>query len=381
MRKLSFVFIPFILIGFIIPDRKPHNSFSKPMAVQIDGPYISYKKDLVYANYIFDNNGEKWVETDTENISNKLNFPLHVSSYFPGQTFEINLKEQLQNEESEYDDPGKILAISDIEGDFHDFTQLLKIGQVMDENFNWIFGKGHLVLVGDFLDRGDQVTEVLWLIYSLEEKAKAAGGYVHFILGNHEVMNLSGDLRYVSKKYLNNARLMRKRYEKLFDKSTELGRWLLTKNIMEKIGKRLFVHGGISEEVNSLGLSISQINKLVRPNYSFSMYESLSQNLKTLLNSKESPLWYRGYYTGEPRATMEQVNKTLSVFDVSEIYTGHTVVADSIGFYYNNHIINLDTHDYRGNMEALLIENDNYFRINIKGKSLIHKKNEPTKAM
>ena len=46
------------------------------------------------------------------------------------------------------------------------------------------------------------VTEVLWLIYSLEEKAKAAGGYVHYILGNHEIMNMSNDLRYVQNRYM-----------------------------------------------------------------------------------------------------------------------------------------------------------------------------------
>ncbi len=45
------------------------------------------------------------------------------------------------------------------------------------------------------------MTECLWLIYSLEEKAKAAGGYVHFILGNHEIMNMQGDFRYVQDKY------------------------------------------------------------------------------------------------------------------------------------------------------------------------------------
>ncbi len=48
------------------------------------------------------------------------------------------------------------------------------------------------MFAGDMFDRGDQVTECLWLVYALEETAKAAGGYVHFILGNHELMNLQG---------------------------------------------------------------------------------------------------------------------------------------------------------------------------------------------
>jgi len=221
MRKSGLVFFPLLLLGYFMPENI-HHSRLKPEGVQIDGPYILYKKDIVYANYIFDNNGEKWVETDKENISDKKNLTLHVSTFFPGQTFEVQLKDQLQVEKSEYTDVDKIFAISDIEGDFHAFTQLLEIGKVIDEKFNWTFGDGHLVLVGDFLDRGPQVTEVLWLIYSLEEKAKAAGGYVHFILGNHEIMNLSGDLRYVSKKYLDNARLMHKTLKSLLIKILKL---------------------------------------------------------------------------------------------------------------------------------------------------------------
>ena len=60
------------------------------------------------------------------------------------------------------------------------------------------------------------VTEVLWLIYSLEEKAKAAGGYVHYILGNHEIMNMSDELDYVQERYIQHAQLMNKPYMQLF---------------------------------------------------------------------------------------------------------------------------------------------------------------------
>ena len=92
--------------------------------------------------------------------------------------------------------------ISDIEGNFGAFRKLLQGNRVIDENFNWTYGKDHLVLVGDFVDRSTMVTEVLWLIYSLEEKAKAAGGYVHYILGNHEIMNMSDELDYVQERYI-----------------------------------------------------------------------------------------------------------------------------------------------------------------------------------
>jgi len=147
---------------------------------------------------------------------------------------------------------------------------------------------------------------------------------------------------------------------------------------MEKIGKHLFVHGGISEEVNNLGLSVSKINDLVRPFYAYSMEEQISLVMKTILNTKMGPFWYRGYFTGDQRASQEQINNTLTKFNVTDIITGHTVVANTIGFYYDNHVINLDTHDYRGNMEAMMIEGDKYFRISPKGKSLITFKGSTT---
>jgi len=137
----------------------------------------------------------------------------------------------------------------------------------MDKRFNWTFGSGHLVICGDLFNRGRNVTEFLWLLYRLEDKAKAAGGYVHVILGNHDIMNLSGDLRFVDRKYLLSARSLGMDYAKLYDQNTELGSWLRTKNIMEKIGDKIFVHGGISPSLLNLKLSIQQINDMARPCY------------------------------------------------------------------------------------------------------------------
>ena len=93
-----------------------------------------------------------------------------------------------------------IVALSDIHGQYELAVEILKNNQIIDEDLNWNFGTGHLVIVGDIFDRGDYVTEVLWLVYELEKQAKAAGGFVHFLLGNHEYMVMHKDLRYIHKK-------------------------------------------------------------------------------------------------------------------------------------------------------------------------------------
>ena len=67
-------------------------------------------------------------------------------------------------------------GLSDIEGNFQAFRDFLINAKVIDTGLNWTFGDKHLVLVGDFVDRGASVTQVLWLIHKLEQQACAPAG-------------------------------------------------------------------------------------------------------------------------------------------------------------------------------------------------------------
>jgi len=337
---------------------------------QNDGPYVQYKNDQVLAKYIIQANGQKIVRTDSVAASQKNSLSLKVGTDVPGEFFQVQLKQQLQDEKSEYKKVDKLFVLSDIEGNFTAFKKLLQGNGVIDSNYNWSFGKGHLVLVGDFFDRGEMVTEVLWLIYSLEEKAKAAGGYVHYILGNHEIMNLSGDLRYVRPKYLNNATILNEKYESMFNESTELGRWLRTKNVVEKINNIVFTHGGISADMNRMELDIADINKMARPFYADSTYKYPNSQTE-IIYSDLGPFWYRGYYTGNDKITSSQIDSSLSLFNIRHIVTGHTIVADTISVWYGGRILNTDVHHAEGKSEALFIEDNKYYRVNADGKKML----------
>ena len=96
----------------------------------------------------------------------------------------------------------KILAVSDVHGRFDTLLALLRGQKVVDGAMRWRFGRGHLVIVGDVMDRGPQVTEAYWFLRGLEAQARRAGGRVHVLLGNHEAMVLAGDVRYTNPKYL-----------------------------------------------------------------------------------------------------------------------------------------------------------------------------------
>ena len=90
-----------------------------------------------------------------------------------------------------------IVAIADVHNDFDDFVAILRHTGLIDNANHWSAAKTTFVQVGDLLDRGPKPREVMNLMMTLEKEATQAGGRVVSLLGNHEMMNIMGDLRYV----------------------------------------------------------------------------------------------------------------------------------------------------------------------------------------
>jgi len=364
MKRWSIAIFPLFLLIALSAQKDPGNEGLEVT----DGPYINYSESRMFVNYIVKDADTLARKVDSMELSKRNGFVVKVNTEVPGQTFDVKLKAKLQEERSVWGKPKRALVISDIEGNFAALRKLLVANKVIDENFNWTFGEGHLLFIGDFVDRGKQQTEVLWLIYSLEDKAKAAGGYVHYVLGNHEIMNLSGDLRYLDPKYFKAAQLMNQHYVELLGDKTELGRWLRTKNVAEKIGDILYVHGGISPMVYRIPFDVPLINKLARPFYADSTYSY--PNLETdILYSDHGPFWYRGFYSNRGNPIVEtQVDSSLMRFSSDHIVTGHTVVADTISVWFKGKVFNTDTHHAKGHSEGLLIEGGNmFYRVDANG--------------
>lgn len=187
----------------------------------------------------------------------------------------------------------RIVAISDPHGAYDAMVHTLVNAEVIDADGNWAGGETHLVVTGDMLDRGPDSRKVMDLVMQLEEQAPADGGMVHLLLGNHEVMNLVGDLRYVSSDEFaafaeDEPEDERERWFRIFvaqhlslgkpdedalraefDKehppgffghrqalSSEgkYGKWLLQKPMLVVINGNAFVHGGLPPLVKELGL-------------------------------------------------------------------------------------------------------------------------------
>lgn len=282
------------------------------------------------------------------------------------QKFSFLLKDTINTENDVYELPDKMLIISDIEGNFRGFKLILKGAGVINEDFDWTFGNGHLVLAGDFFDRGINVTECLWLIYKLESEAELQGGKVHFIMGNHEMMNLKEKYRYVRTKYFINADSLNLEYKNWYTANSELGNWLRSKNGIEKIGDYLFLHAGISKNFPKDTFSLSEINNNIRVCIDKVYIEGEAS--KDIFIGNDSPLWYRGIVKEEEAP--EDIEKTLDSFSVEKMILGHTIV-DQIKYLYNQKVIAIDlehkVNSDNDTMYALWFENGNFFIIDNNG--------------
>ncbi len=202
----------------------------------------------------------------------------------------------------------RIVALGDLHGDLERLTEILQRAQLVDAENRWIGGDALLVVTGDFLDRGTHVKAVMDLLMELEKKAPKAGGGVLVLLGNHEMMNLTGDLRYVTpeiyatfadskskgrqekayKTLLKTSQREAKRlglpepedtpefrqewmethppgfveYRKALGPKGKYGRWIRNLPAVVRIGDIIFVHGGIHPRLADL--SLDELNKRIK---------------------------------------------------------------------------------------------------------------------
>jgi predicted MPP superfamily phosphohydrolase len=309
-----------------------------------DGPYIIISKDsLIEMNVV---NGK--LESNTWGLNTK--------------------KTQFEVEFSVYNNVRSIAALSDLHGQYHLAIKILQNNGIIDQNLNWTFGKGHLVIVGDIFDRGDKVTELLWFVYDLEKQALDSGGKVHYLLGNHEYMIMQKDLRYINKKYRLTEQLLKTPYNELYGKQTLIGRWLRSKSTILKINDNIFVHGGISQEFLDDAFNLDETNQMMRR----SLYEDEKEvkwdSLYKKYNYSHSPIWYRGYFTDSLKKG--QVNKILKKLDVRHIIVGHTSQT-KIESLFKDKIFAVDSSIKLGEYgEILLIENGKFYRGTIEGEKI-----------
>jgi hypothetical protein len=250
----------------------------------------------------------------------------------------------------------RIVALSDIHGQYGLLVTLLRAHHVIDSEDRWSLGDATLVVAGDVFDRGPQVTEAFWLLYSLQQQAAAAGGAVHFVLGNHETMVLYNDLRYVNPKYLKTAQLLGRSYPALYGPDSTIGQWLRTRPVLLRVGDTLFLHGGIAPENLDLVRNMATTNAGYQAAVGLPKEQvKAAPDTARLFDGKTSPIWYRGYFDG--RMDTAQVETLLKQLDLARIVVGHTSMPH-VSSFHGDRIIAIDSSIKNGeNGELLFIEN------------------------
>lgn len=351
---------------------------NNPLNVHLDreGPYVFQENDSTWNMlYIRGNKTDGFyldekIHSVNEEISARCYFPLD-SSYF-----DYKIQPRIETPKNTFADNEPILAISDLESGYKTFRDFLIAQNVIDQNLNWTFGKGHLVLVGDFVDRGFSTTQVLWFIYKMEQDAKKQGGHVHFILGNHELYNLQGKYKSASYKYYGVASILGKQHHDLYSENSFLGKWMVSKNTMERINGVLFAHGGIHPDLSNYDITINQVNEINRKNYRKPYFPKPSKTVDQLvLSNKKGICWYRGYFNDD--LSQEEVEKGIGKFEGLAIVVGHTIHR-KVKKFYNGKVYAIDVKhpkDYNKNWpnkksEGLLITEGNYFRVLANGEKI-----------
>lgn len=296
----------------------------------------------------------------------------------------------------------RIVAVGDLHGDFTAYEEMMLAAGLRNAKGKWIGGRTHLIQTGDITDRGPDSKKIYDDLFKLAKKAKRKGGQIHLLIGNHEMMNIMGDLRYVNPgeyeafKTKNSEKYLKAFFDQLIASGVFVAEmveneiteeevyenWLKThpqgfyehrlawgpggeyyKKIIElpslvKINDTLFTHAGISSAYRDI--SLTEFNALVK-----GAIETNDEAAFDLLFSENSPLWYRGLAENgdEELANLDAV---LENYQATRIVLGHTPTGGVVLPRLMGRVILNDVGlgDYYGGSRAfLLYENGEWFGV------------------
>ncbi|KAJ9072778.1 hypothetical protein DSO57_1023708 [Entomophthora muscae] len=216
----------------------------------------------------------------------------------------------------------KVVAIGDLHGDYDTALKTYRMAEIVDEEGHWMGGSELTVVqTGDVLDRGDDTIKLFRWIMQLQNEAAQAGGTMVQLLGNHEVMNLKEDYRYVTDQEIASFGGEEARAE-AFSKDGWLGQYLRSRNITHQIGNTVFVHGGITSNWAELG-----VDAINRESSGYLMDDSTKKlkRRKIFSSHEDSPLWFRGFSRD---ADCEQLSWALEALGANRMVMGHTITSD-----------------------------------------------------
>lgn len=268
----------------------------------------------------------------------------------------------------------RLVAIGDLHGDLSATKQALELGGAIDSSGSWVGGELTVVQTGDQFDRGDDEQEILELFERVGAQAKAAGGRVVLLNGNHETMNGLGDYRYVTRGALSDfhglspispfagsvAEPYRARAEALLPGGA-IARQFAQRPVIVQVGDTVFAHGGVTPPHVRYG--VDRLNREVSE-----FFLGQRKRPPAPMVSPDGPLWTRIY--GSPDVRPEDcatLQETLRMLSAERLVIGHTVQEDGISHACREQVYRIDvglSHYYGGSrIEVLELTNEGVKRL------------------
>lgn len=305
-----------------------------------------------------------------------------------------------------YTHAGRIVAVGDLHGDYNQYVKILKINQLVDDELKWVGGETHFVQLGDVTDRGPDSLKIINHLKALTKQAKKQGGRVHVLIGNHEAMNIQGDLRYVhpgeyaavtgrksaktQQRYLEKVfanilanqsdpelkrefeadknSVMQKlaedfpvgyvEHRRLWEPRGRLAKWYASQNSVIQINDTIFLHGGLNPHKETYD-SLKTINETIRDELSPGGVPALSID-------PDGPLWYRGLKMNAEETELPPLVRLLEFYGARRIMVAHSPTEGAILPRFEGRVIlgdvGISAH-YGSALANVMIEGDQIYAI------------------
>jgi len=246
------------------------------------------------------------------------------------------------------------VAIGDLHGDLDATRRALRLagaiaaGASDASGDHWSGGTLTVVVTGDTIDRGDQDREVIDLLLRLQKEAASAGGTLIVLSGNHEVMNVAADFRYVAPA---SAAAFEMGRDKAFAPGGVYAQRLAAWPVVQQVGETVFVHGGVLPHHVRYG-----VDKLNRETAAWMRGQA---PIPALLMQDDAPIWTRVYSNPGLPAACTELGQALSALAAKRMVVGHTPQPGGINAACDGRVWRIDTgmsRFYGGPLQVLEIE-------------------------
>jgi len=279
-----------------------------------------------------------------------------------------SVKNEIKSLNPQYDMIGiyppvkKLICIGDLHGDLAVTLKVLKLAEVIPQNSNindinnihWCGKDAWIIQLGDQIDRcrpdewdkncikdfNDVIDDegnnmaIIKLFLRLDDEAKQYGGRVLGTLGNHELMNVDKDFRYVSpkeflefvpedqqnRKYTDDGYPMGYYHrKKAFERGSNISKlYAVKKKSIIIVGSYLFVHGGLSIPLMEK-YTIAELNDIVTKWLLKTESDVESEIFNEIFRDDDdmSPFWCRIFAEdeGNPDNNINSFNKLLATIN------------------------------------------------------------------